>query len=163
MLSFLSFSGSKDDRLMRTSVCFVSQVFCVYSECLWSNSAEVCRSCELTAGDREIHEHFGFYTAAQNNHPPIGWENRSRWITPSQLDRDTSWPVKSCFLLIDGAGERERVPRCCCTNTSVDMKALFLIFYVPGIFEGHFLFVLFVKSSVTMLILVLVMWWNLWN
>ncbi len=28
MLSFLWFSGSKDDRLMRTSVCVVSQVFC---------------------------------------------------------------------------------------------------------------------------------------
>lgn len=126
MVSFLSFSGPRmicpcyrRMTAAHENICvFCESVFllCVYSKCLWSdseqrcNSAEVCRSCELTAGVCcEIHERFGFYTAAQNNRPPIGWENRSRWITPSQLDSDTSWPVKRCFLLIEGAGERERL------------------------------------------------------
>lgn len=97
---------------------FCESVFlpCVYNKCLWSdsetrsNSAEVCRSSELTAGVWcEIDECFVFYSAAQNNCPLIGWEKPFRWITPSQLDSNTSWPVKRCFLLIEGAGERKSV------------------------------------------------------
>lgn len=89
-------------RPMRTSVWIVSQFFC---------PAFTASACEVTQSSvcSEIRERFGFYTAAQNNRPPIGWENRSHWITPSQLDSDTSWPVRRCFLLIEGAGERERL------------------------------------------------------
>ncbi len=148
MVSFLSFSGPRMICPCYRRMTAAHENICVFCEsvfllCVYSKACEVTQSSGVTQQRSAVPvssppacavrstSAFGFYTTTQNNRPPIGWENRSRWITPSQLDSDTSWPVKRCFLLIEGAGERERLqppaafpgPRCCWTNTLVLLQS----------------------------------------